>query len=78
MMLLQEVTRRTCLAMRDVPVLGGLAAYAVRDMWANDRPGFARAGSPGEALQRRSRTSRWWHTTAGRSASMTTSSGIAR
>jgi protein SCO1 len=53
---MEGVTRRTCIAMGGVPVIGGLAAYAARasGLWPRDeRAGFAPAGSPRADLQQR-------------------------
>jgi protein SCO1 len=52
---MEGVTRRACLAMAGVPVIGGLAAYVAREtgVLAGDaRPAFKPAGSAREALQR--------------------------
>ena len=50
---MERVTRRTCLAMGGAPLLAGAATYAA-GMWVRgDRPRFAPAGSPREALQQR-------------------------
>ena len=50
------VTRRTCITMGAVPVVAAAAAYATREggLWpGDDRPRFAPAASPREALQRK-------------------------